>query len=76
MTKKYMHIWRTGQNNPSNSLSKKFDVVKRNHIPVILADFSPCGYEFNETRHISTEKLQKQSIHGYVTFGIQLQTFP
>ena len=36
---------------------------------------NPCRYSDDETKHIPTEKLQKESILGQFRFGTHLQTF-
>ena len=44
---------------------------KRNLIWAPSADFRPCSYYNEDTRHISTKKPQNQSIRDRTTFGIQ-----
>ena len=48
---------------------------KENNKWAILANFSPCKYEVDRTRHIPSKRLQNQSIRGQISIGIQLRIF-
>ena len=76
MIQKYSRIKRTDQNIPRDNSRKDLISSKDYQIWAIIADFSPCKYEVDGTRHILIKQLQNQSFRCQNTCEIFLQMFP
>ena len=72
---KYKHIQRTHQNTPQIFHREDLMSTEAKQKWALLADFSPCRYGDDETKHNRTEDVQLLSIRGQFTFGTKLETF-
>ena len=75
MAEKYKHIQRTHQNIHQIVHREDLMSTEAKQKWALLANFSPCRYGDEETKHNGTEDVQIFSIRGQFTFGTKLQTF-